>query len=56
MIGDDLEGDVEGARLAGLRGVAVRTGKYRTEDENRALEVSDQVLDSVADLAAWLSL
>jgi len=56
MIGDDLEGDVEGARLAGLRGVAVRTGKYRPEDEKRALEVSDQVLDSVADLPAWLSL
>lgn len=56
MIGDDLEGDVEGARLAGLRGVAVRTGKYRSQDEERALRLSDEVLDSVADLPAWLSL
>lgn len=56
MIGDDLEGDVEGARLAGLRAVAVRTGKYRTEDEEQALRVSDQVLDSVADLPTLLAL
>jgi len=56
MIGDDLEGDVEGARLAGLRAVAVRTGKYRAEDEKRALRVSDHVLDSVADLPTLLGL
>lgn len=56
MIGDDLEGDVEGARLAGLRGVAVRTGKYRSEDEESAIRISDHVLDSVADLPTWLSL
>lgn len=56
MIGDDLEGDVEGARDAGLRGLAVRTGKFRAADEERALVVSDHVLDSVADLPAWLSL
>ena len=56
MIGDDLEGDVEGARLAGLRGLAVRTGKYRPADEGRAQLVSDQVLDSIADLPAWLSI
>lgn len=56
MIGDDLEGDVLGARLAGLKGIAVRTGKYRAEDEERALDSSDVVLDSVADLPSWLSL
>lgn len=54
MIGDDLEGDVEGARAAGLRAIAVRTGKYRAADEERAQRVSDRVLDSVADLPAWL--
>ena len=56
MIGDDLEGDVEGARAAGLRAIAVRTGKYRTDDEERAQRVSDRVLDSVADLPEWLGL
>ena len=34
-VGDDLEGDVLGAREAGMIGVAVRTGKYRPEDEER---------------------
>ena len=29
MIGDDLHNDVAGAQSAGLRGVLVRTGKYR---------------------------
>jgi phospholysine phosphohistidine inorganic pyrophosphate phosphatase len=54
MVGDDLEGDVVGARAAGLRAVAVRTGKYRPADEQRAQQVSDAVLDSVAALPAWL--
>jgi phospholysine phosphohistidine inorganic pyrophosphate phosphatase len=33
MIGDDIVGDVQGAQLCGLRGVLVRTGKYRSQDE-----------------------
>ena len=36
MIGDDAEADVGGAIAAGLRGVLVRTGKYRDGDERRA--------------------
>jgi len=56
MIGDDLQGDVEGARLAGLRGVAVRTGKYRPEDEEEARRIGDAVIDSVADLPDWLAV
>ncbi len=35
MIGDDVEADVGGAMAAGLRGVLVRTGKYRAGDEAR---------------------
>ncbi len=35
MIGDDAEADVEGAMAAGLGGVLVRTGKYRSGDEMR---------------------
>jgi HAD superfamily hydrolase (TIGR01458 family) len=31
MVGDDIESDVGGALTAGLRGVLVRTGKYREE-------------------------
>lgn len=29
MVGDDAEPDVAGAQRAGLRGVQVKTGKYR---------------------------
>lgn len=33
MIGDDAENDVAGAIRAGMRGILVKTGKYRTGDE-----------------------
>ena len=33
MVGDDAEADVGGALAAGLKGVLVRTGKYRPGDE-----------------------
>ena len=32
MIGDDLVGDVHGAQDAGIRGILVRTGKFRPSD------------------------
>lgn len=56
MVGDDLETDVEGARAAGLRALAVRTGKFTPADEARARAAADAVLDSLADLPAWLGL
>jgi len=34
MIGDDVEADVNGAIDAGLKAILVKTGKYRTGDEN----------------------
>ncbi|KAH7935886.1 hypothetical protein HPB52_014627 [Rhipicephalus sanguineus] len=36
MIGDDIVCDVGGAQSAGMRGVLVRTGKFRPENENHA--------------------
>lgn len=56
MIGDDLESDVAGAQAAGLKGVMVRTGKYRPEDEDHVRQISDAVLDSIADLPDWLAV
>ncbi len=38
-----------------MMGVAVRTGKYRPQDEERAQEAADVVLDSVAELPACLA-
>jgi len=47
VIGDDLEGDVLGAREAGMIGVGVRTGKYRPADEERLQAAADLVVDSL---------
>jgi len=55
VVGDDLESDVAGARSGGMLGVAVRTGKYRPQDEERARQAADAVLDSIAELPAWLA-
>ena len=58
VVGDDLDSDVAGARRAGCTAVLVRTGKFRldgrTEDEAR--EHAHAVLDSLADLPAWLGV
>lgn len=45
MIGDDLENDIAGAQRAGLRGVLVRTGKYRAGDEQHPAWRADAVAD-----------
>jgi len=51
MIGDDVVTDVAAAQAAGLKGVLVRTGKFRPQD--LAGEVRpDAVLASLADLPA----
>jgi phospholysine phosphohistidine inorganic pyrophosphate phosphatase len=54
VVGDDLESDVAGARASGMIGVAVRTGKYRPQDEERARQAADVVLDSVAAVPDWI--
>jgi HAD superfamily hydrolase (TIGR01458 family) len=50
MVGDDLQNDVLGAQHAGLRGVLVRTGKFRPEVLAASDERPDLVIDSIADL------
>jgi HAD superfamily hydrolase (TIGR01458 family) len=56
MIGDDIRTDVEGAQLAGLKGVLVRTGKFSASDLTGSVR-PDAVLDSVADLPRrWAEL
>ncbi|CAL8120562.1 unnamed protein product [Orchesella dallaii] len=47
MIGDDILGDVGGAQRAGLRGVLVRTGKFRISDENHATVKPDGIVDNL---------
>ena len=56
MIGDDIDADVGGAQLAGLRGILVRTGKYRQAYVEASSVRPDLTLDSVADLPAVLGV
>jgi len=48
MIGDDIVGDVQGAIDAGLRGVLVRTGKFRPSDENHPVVKPSGIVDNLA--------
>ena len=47
--------DVGGAQKAGLKGILVKTGKYREELAQRSEISPDAVIDSVADLPALLT-
>jgi FMN phosphatase YigB (HAD superfamily) len=50
MVGDDAESDVAGAQRAGLRGIQVRTGKYRPGTAG----APDAEIQSIADLPEML--
>lgn len=50
MVGDDIENDVGGAQRAGMRGVLVKTGKYREDAVARSRIAPDAVLETLADL------
>jgi HAD superfamily hydrolase (TIGR01458 family) len=54
MVGDDVDADVNGATAAGLQGVLVQTGKYRTGDEQHLNGPDAIVLPDVAAVADWL--
>jgi ribonucleotide monophosphatase NagD (HAD superfamily) len=54
MVGDDVEADVGGAIDAGLRGVLVRTGKYREEALASSGVTPTEIVDSIADVPRLL--
>ena len=56
MVGDDAEFDVSASVSLGMAGILVRTGKYRAEDDARFTPRPTVVLDSVAELPAWLGI
>lgn len=49
VVGDDIEIDVRGAKMMGMQGWLVKTGRFRKEDLGRGIW-PDRVLSSVADL------
>jgi HAD superfamily hydrolase (TIGR01458 family) len=54
MVGDDVEGDIRGAQLHGMRTVLVRTGKFRPDEVEASGVMPDGILSSVAQLPEWL--
>jgi len=55
-IGDDLESDVGGGMGAGLKGVLVRTGKFREEELRASKICPDAVIDSFAGVPALIDV
>jgi HAD superfamily hydrolase (TIGR01458 family) len=56
MVGDDAEFDVAASVALGMQGILVRTGKYRTGDEERFSPPPTAVLSSVSELPRWLGI
>ncbi|GEP12237.1 TIGR01458 family HAD-type hydrolase [Methylobacterium gnaphalii] len=54
MIGDDVESDVAGALHAGLQGLLVRTGKYRSGDEGLIDRPPTAVLADLREAVNWI--
>lgn len=52
MVGDDIHNDVLAAQAIGMRGILVRTGKFKESDLDG--ERPDDVLDSIADIDSLL--
>lgn len=50
MVGDDIVNDVNGAQHTGLRGVLVKTGKYRPGYEHTTGLAPDVIIESIAEL------
>ncbi|XP_071792933.1 phospholysine phosphohistidine inorganic pyrophosphate phosphatase-like [Asterias amurensis] len=48
MIGDDILNDIGGAQRSGIKGVQVRTGKFRPEDESQSVVTPDGFVDNLA--------
>ena len=54
MIGDDVEADVAGAMQAGMAGILVRTGKYKTGDEARVDPAPTATVTDLRQAVNWI--
>jgi len=50
MVGDDIRADVEGAQGMGMKGILVRTGKYRESLAAQCGVTPDAVIDSIREV------
>lgn len=56
IVGDDIDADVGGGQQAGLKGILVRTGKYRQNYVEASVVKPDFIIDSVVDLPRVLGI
>jgi HAD superfamily hydrolase (TIGR01458 family) len=54
MVGDDLKSDIAGAHGIGMKGVLVRTGKFRPDSVERSRTEPDGIVSSISHLPEWL--
>lgn len=54
MVGDDALADVDGALAAGIKGILVRTGKYRSGDESKITRTGAEVLADINAAVEWV--
>jgi HAD superfamily hydrolase (TIGR01458 family) len=54
MVTDDLDQDVAGAQLFGMKTVLLRTGKFRPDALERSSIVPDAILSSIAHVPGWI--
>ncbi|MFQ5500113.1 MAG: TIGR01458 family HAD-type hydrolase [Candidatus Zixiibacteriota bacterium] len=55
MVGDDIASDIGGSQAVGMRGILVKTGKYRHDLIERSSVQPDMVIDSIASLMSIMS-
>ena len=56
IIGDDIDADVGGGQQVGLKGILVKTGKYRKSYAQVSTVRPDLTIDSIVDLPKVLKL
>ncbi len=56
IIGDDIDADVGGGQQAGLKGILVKTGKYRQSYTEASTVKPDLIIDSIINLHSELHL
>jgi HAD superfamily hydrolase (TIGR01458 family) len=55
LVTDDLEQDVRGAQLFGMKTLLLRTGKFRPDTLERSTTLPDAVLSSIAQVPDWIN-
>lgn len=55
MVGDDIEADIGGAQGVGMKGVLVKTGKYRPHLAEKTSVKPDAEIAQIGEISAWLS-